>query len=451
MELPDVQWRALTLVGRLQLARSRPDDARDAFDGAIALIEGMRSRNPGREEARSRFFADRLAPYQERIAMALAASNVAEALSFAERSKARALLDVIRGDGAADHQGDDRRRAHAGARAPHLAELGQQRARRGGAARSRQRDAGVGSAADSATRNASTTRSFNPVCTPRTPSCASAAPRCPSSAPPRRNGCCSGPGVGDRRIRRRARSDLRVCRHPLGPQRVHAERDQRRSSARQVHRFRDQLANRDLRAVDAARRSTIWSSVRCTRHSEDTTNLIIVPDGVLWNLPFQALQSSAHRYVIEDMAISYAPSITVLREMMQLRGAARGAAGAAGVGQPRGGPCTELPESEYEVRQVAQIYGASSRVYVGAEAREDRWKSEAPDYRVLHLATHGVLDNTSPLYSHLLLAPPEGGSNGDGLLEAWEIMNVPLRPTWCPVRLRDRARQGRRRARACSV
>ena len=100
MELPDVQWRALTLVGRLLLARSRPADAREAFDGAIALIEGMRSRNPGREETRSRFFADRLAPYQERIAIALAASNTAEALSFAERSKARALLDVIRGDGA---------------------------------------------------------------------------------------------------------------------------------------------------------------------------------------------------------------------------------------------------------------------------------------------------------------------------------------------------------------
>jgi len=86
-----------------------------------------------------------------------------------------------------------------------------------------------------------------------------------------------------------------------------------------------------------------------------------------------------------------------------------------------------LPGTEQEVRRLAQIYGPSSRVYVGAEAREDRWKAEAPDYRVLHIATHGVLDNTSPLYSHLLLAPPDGGGREDGLLEAWEIMNVPLR------------------------
>ena len=58
------------------------------------------------------------------------------------------------------------------------------------------------------------------------------------------------------------------------------------------------------------------------------------------------------------------------------------------------------------MRQLAPIYGPSSRVYVGAEAREDRWKAEAPHYRVMHLATHGVLDNASPLYSHLVLAPP---------------------------------------------
>ena len=79
------------------------------------------------------------------------------------------------------------------------------------------------------------------------------------------------------------------------------------------------------------------------------------------------------------------------------------------------------------MRRLAQIYGASSRIYVGADAREDRWKAEAPDYRVVHLAAHGVLDDASPLYSHLLLARPERGSKEDGLLEAWEIMNVPLK------------------------
>jgi CHAT domain-containing protein len=85
-----------------------------------------------------------------------------------------------------------------------------------------------------------------------------------------------------------------------------------------------------------------------------------------------------------------------------------------------------LPDTENEVRRLAAMYGPSSRVYVGADAREDRWKVEAPDYRVVHIATHGVLDDASPLYSHLVMARPERDSKEDGLLEAWEIMKVPL-------------------------
>src|SRR4030095_13026959 len=49
------------------------------------------------------------------------------------------------------------------------------------------------------------------------------------------------------------------------------------------------------------------------------TSLIIVPDGALWELPFQALQPGPNRYLIEDSAIAYAPSLTALREMNKLR------------------------------------------------------------------------------------------------------------------------------------
>jgi CHAT domain-containing protein len=165
-----------------------------------------------------------------------------------------------------------------------------------------------------------------------------------------------------------------------------------------------------------------------------------VPDGVLWNLPFQALQSGPNRYVIEDAAVSYAPSVTVLREAMRRRtdaqpepsllafGDPATASDPAGTDRSSGVSPGNLTASETanEVRQLAAIYGTSSRVYTGGDAHEDRWKAEAPKYRVVHLATHGVLDNSSPLYSHLVLASPRPGEHEDGLLEAWEIMNVPL-------------------------
>jgi CHAT domain-containing protein/tetratricopeptide (TPR) repeat protein len=425
MELPDAQRRALTLVGRLQLARSRREDARDAFDGAIALIEGMRSRNPGREEARSRFFSDRLAPYQERIAMALAASNVAEALSFAERSKARALLDVIRGDGilVTKAMTVEERTRELELRTS-LSSVNSELATAVQAVSANEaRVSALKRTRDAKRLDYEEFQSRLYAAHPELRASRAAAPTIGAAEAQR---LLSGPesAIVEFVAGRDRTIAFVVTRSGLSAFTLNVTTTE---LGRQVQRFRDQLANRDLRAVDAAR--ALYDLILGPMHAaiRDTTNLIIVPDGVLWNLPFQALQSSARRYVVEDTAISYAPSITVLREMMQLRRATRAPRTLLALGNPAAGSAQELPDSEYEVRQVAQIYGASSRVYVGAEAREDRWKTEAPDYRVLHLATHGVLDNTSPLYSHLLLAPPDNGSKGDGLLEAWEIMNVPLR------------------------
>jgi CHAT domain-containing protein len=209
---------------------------------------------------------------------------------------------------------------------------------------------------------------------------------------------------------------------------------------RQVHRFRDQLAYRDPRALDTARAlyALVMDPLRAAL--QGITDLIVVPDGVLWDLPFQALQSGAHRYVIEDMALSYAPSITVLREMMRLRPATQAPRRLLAFGNPAPGGDDALPDTENEVRRLGEMYGTSSRVYLGADAREDRWKAEAPEYGVVHIATHGVLDNASPLYSHLLMAPPRSDSKEDGLLEAWEIMNVPLKADLVVLSACDTAR-----------
>ena len=86
-----------------------------------------------------------------------------------------------------------------------------------------------------------------------------------------------------------------------------------------------------------------------------------------------------------------------------------------------------LPEAERQVNVIRQIYGAAkSKVYIGAEASEEHAKAEAGSYRILHFATHGILNDSSPMYSQLLLAQSEGDSNEDGMLEAWEIMKLDL-------------------------
>jgi CHAT domain-containing protein len=175
------------------------------------------------------------------------------------------------------------------------------------------------------------------------------------------------------------------------------------------------------------------------------TDIVVVPDGVLWGLPFQALQDGSGKYLVEKAAVSYAPSLTALREMRRKADSRRSrrAAGAELVafGNPVVGGETKqrvqrvfmgerlepLPEAERLVNELGKMYGAArSKVFTGAAAREETAKREAPRYRIVQFATHGILNDASPMYSHLVLARDEKDPNEDGLLEAWELKDLDL-------------------------
>jgi CHAT domain-containing protein len=78
-------------------------------------------------------------------------------------------------------------------------------------------------------------------------------------------------------------------------------------------------------------------------------------------------------------------------------------------------------------------------VRIGAAAREDAVKTEMGNYRVLHFATHGVLDDHNPLYSYIVLAPSID-SREDGFLEAWELMKMDLKAELAVLSACDTAR-----------
>jgi CHAT domain-containing protein len=85
----------------------------------------------------------------------------------------------------------------------------------------------------------------------------------------------------------------------------------------------------------------------------------------------------------------------------------------------RDGKLDPLPEAEQEVKALGRFYGASrSKVYIGREAREERAKSEAGEARILHFATHGTLNNASPMYSHLVRSTHPYGAASDEEISA---------------------------------
>ncbi|MBO0720560.1 MAG: CHAT domain-containing protein, partial [Blastocatellia bacterium] len=180
------------------------------------------------------------------------------------------------------------------------------------------------------------------------------------------------------------------------------------------------------------------------------SQLVIVPDGSLWNLPFQSLlmgqtgegEDGGGHYLISDYAISYTQSLTAYRSMFSLRGSRRG-------GDKRdllafGNPSTseesakrikamlqtdkldQPSETEGEVEELGKLYGKDSQVFAGAEARADRFIAECGKYRILHLATRGIISDVSPFFSPVVFSPAKNGEN-DGVLEVRELLNLDLK------------------------
>jgi len=169
-------------------------------------------------------------------------------------------------------------------------------------------------------------------------------------------------------------------------------------------------------------------------------SLTIVPDGFLWNIPFHALLTQANQYVVERYAISYAPSLTMLdlaqsrvretapKELLAL-GDPRVSTKAKQVGPVlRGVTLGPLRDAREEVRALADIYGVTnSTILIDRNASETELKRLIGDYRVVHLAAHGVVDDEAPLYSAVVLAASEADRDNDGMFEMREIPDLHLR------------------------
>jgi CHAT domain-containing protein len=179
------------------------------------------------------------------------------------------------------------------------------------------------------------------------------------------------------------------------------------------------------------------------------SSLIILPDGILHYLPFQALLtkelSSSQKisytslpYLTNDYPISYGQSASVLVNLMEHQAQAKDdnqhshnllAFGdpvyesAGSEAQIDRNSLNRLVHSGNEVKEIAKMFpDGSSRVYLREEALEENFKNnpELSFFKYIHFATHGLIDEENPENSSIVLS--QGGeSEEDELLKAEEI------------------------------
>ncbi len=166
--------------------------------------------------------------------------------------------------------------------------------------------------------------------------------------------------------------------------------------------------------------------------------LLIVPDGPLTGLPFAALivPGQDRRFLGQWKPMFYDASAGVFAELKEGRnheGARRNTVvGFGDPDYPPGSPVVgrwalkALDESRREVESIAALFGKDATIYLGEDATKDRVQNLAAAPRFLHFAVHAVPNRRFPMESALFFAAPGGSAVAeDGVLKAWEIMELP--------------------------
>ena len=156
------------------------------------------------------------------------------------------------------------------------------------------------------------------------------------------------------------------------------------------------------------------------------SRLIIVPHQSLHYLPFAALFDASSSPLAARFTLSTAPSASSLAPQLLNRNENSGRLVAVGNPSLPAALAEPLPYAEAEAQAVAALYPQAA-LLTGTQASEVALRNHLPEADVIHLATHGVLDPTHPLFSALLLSGTGDKAQEDGRLEVWEIFGLDLR------------------------
>jgi tetratricopeptide (TPR) repeat protein len=169
--------------------------------------------------------------------------------------------------------------------------------------------------------------------------------------------------------------------------------------------------------------------------------MIIVPYGSLYDLPFDVLVDAGGRPLVERFATSYVASASVLAFLRSAPARVSGGPALVTVANPlvsgvqaaarRPADLAHLdllmplPSAAREAHRIAQIFGGGATVLEGARAtRAELERSGVAHARIVHFATHGLIDEERPERSGLVLTadPPRD----DGLLQMRQIYGLHL-------------------------
>ncbi len=150
-------------------------------------------------------------------------------------------------------------------------------------------------------------------------------------------------------------------------------------------------------------------------------NLTIVPHAALHYLPFAALNTGKN-YLLDRYAIRMLPSASVMKYMRK-NAASKKTTSALVLGNPDlGDPTYDLPYAEKEATAVGGMI-KGSKVFLRKQATKAEVKKYGASAKYIHFASHGIFKPEQPLESGLALAKD---GDGTGMLTVGELYEMRL-------------------------
>ncbi|MGB3467330.1 MAG: CHAT domain-containing protein [Cyclobacteriaceae bacterium] len=201
----------------------------------------------------------------------------------------------------------------------------------------------------------------------------------------------------------------------------------------QILQYREDLKNPDSESYQRTGRILYEKLILPLEAYLYAENLIIIPDGVLAYLPFELLISANGQLLSDSKLIRYQYTVsrdestentTISEKMIAFAPECIGEDTPAKQDVVRSG-LARLSGAFEEVNIIETIYEGD--YYKKQMATEGIFKQNAHQYKLIHLATHAVVDDQLPERSKLVFSASSANDTlNDGYLHAYEIYHMDL-------------------------
>ncbi len=396
-EQADIYWIALYERGRVAEREGKPAEGIEFYRRAIEVIELQRA-SLTTEATKIGFVGNKQQVYARAVALLIGAGRAGNAFDYVERSKARALVDMLAQKGDLSLRGSEATKTKVA-----LAELGRVHA---------DQQALMSTDTPGGRRSVRVVQDEIRSADPELSSLVSV-----SSVPAAEIGALL---EADETLVEYYYDDGSLYAFLLSAGGVQAVALERKGLTEDIAALRRAI---ELPPGDGFRVPAQRLYARLVAPIEAQLKggkLVLVAHGALHYVPFAALIAPDGRFLIDRWALRAAPSASVLKF---LRPGKAASSRVLAFGNPDLGDAKlDLAHAESEARTVAGLF-PDSRVFLRLDASETAFRRDAKQYARIHFATHGKFRADSPLDSGLFLARD---ASNDGVLRVAELYAMEL-------------------------